>query len=201
MRIGLAILAVVFAVSAAGCGGGSGKSSRASASTSRSTSTSTSPATSAAAGSGSSGTVTVSSDFKPGATISRVHTCDGRDVSLPLHVAGLPSATKEIVVVMRDPDAPGGNFIHWLIANLRPAGGILSLAAGATPSGTVLGRNSFGSLGYRGPCPPSGAPHHYVITVYALGQPSGLGKGFSADDVSALLVLGQGTLTGLYARR
>jgi hypothetical protein len=77
----------------------------------------------------------------------------------------------------------------------------MSLSAGATPPGAVLGRNSFGSLGYRGPCPPSGPAHHYVITVYALGQPSGLRKGFSADDMSALPVLGQGTLTGLYARR
>jgi phosphatidylethanolamine-binding protein (PEBP) family uncharacterized protein len=65
----------------------------------------------------------------------------------------------------------------------------------------VLGRNSFGSLGYRGPCPPPGRAHHYVITVYALGQSSGLRKGFSADDVSGLPVLGRGTLTGLYARR
>jgi len=187
MRTALAILAVLAAVSVAGCGGGSGKSSTKSTSTS--------------GGSGSGATIAVTSDFKPGAVISRVHTCDGRDVSPPLHVAGLPSTTKELVVVMRDPDAPGGNFIHWVIANLQPASGTLSLPAGATPSGAVLGRNSFGSLGYRGPCPPSGAPHHYVITVYALGQSSGLGKGFSADDVSALPVLGQGTLTGLYGRR
>jgi Raf kinase inhibitor-like YbhB/YbcL family protein len=102
---------------------------------------------------------------------------------------------------MRDPDAPGGNFIHWVIAHLTPAGGGLSLTAGEVPPGAVIGRNSFGSVGYRGPCPPSGPAHHYVVTVYALGQPSGLKRGFSADEVSALPVLGQGTLTGLYARR
>jgi len=105
------------------------------------------------------------------------------------------------VVTMRDPDAPGGNFIHWVIAHLAPADGSLSLSAGATPSGAVLGKNSYGSLGYRGPCPPSGPAHHYVITVFALGQASGLKRGFGAEDVSALPVLGQGTLTGLYARR
>ena len=104
-------------------------------------------------------------------------------------------------MVMRDPDAPGGNFIHWVIAHLQPASGSASLRAGASPPGAVLGRNSFGSLGYRGPCPSSGPAHHYVITVYALGQSSGLRKGFSADDVSGLPVLGQGTLTGRYARR
>lgn len=103
--------------------------------------------------------------------------------------------------MMRDPDAPGGNFIHWAIAHIAPENGSVSLTVGATPAGAVLGKNSFGSIGYRGPCPPSGPAHHYVITVYALGQPSGLGRGFTAADVSGLPVLGQGTLTGIYARR
>jgi Raf kinase inhibitor-like YbhB/YbcL family protein len=185
MRTAPAILAVLATVGAAGCGG---------ASASKSSSTSSGPAGSVAA-------IALGSDFKPGATISRAHTCDGQDVSPPLHLTGLPSATKELVVVMRDPDAPGGNFIHWVVAHLKPASRSVSLPAGVTPPGVVLGRNSFGSVGYRGPCPPSGPAHHYVITVYALGQASGLARGFSADDVSALPVLGQGTLTGLYARR
>lgn len=186
MRTAPAILTVVVAVSVAGCGGGSSKSST----------TSPSPG-----GSGSGASIAVSSDFKPGATIPRVHTCDGRGVSPPLHATGLPGGTKELVVTMRDPDAPGGNFIHWGIAHLTAVSGSLSLPAGARPPGAVLGKNSYGSLGYRGPCPPSGPAHHYVITVFALGQASGLKRGFGADDVSALAVLGQGTLTGLYARR
>jgi Raf kinase inhibitor-like YbhB/YbcL family protein len=184
MRTAPAILAVLAAVSAAGCGGGASKSST----------TSSEPSASGAS-------IALSSDFKPGATIPRVHTCDGRDVSPPLHATGLPSSTKELVVTMRDPDAPGGNFIHWEIAHIEPANSSMSLSVGAAPSGVVLGKNSYGSLGYRGPCPPSGPAHHYAITVFALGQASGLQRGFSAGDVSALAVLGQGTLTGLYARR
>jgi Raf kinase inhibitor-like YbhB/YbcL family protein len=185
MRAVTAIVAVLLAaVSAAGCGRGSSNSS-----------------TSSSGGSRPGGSIAVSSDFKPGATIPRVHTCDGRDVSPPLHATRLPSATKELVVVMRDPDAPGGDFIHWGIAHIKPASGSISLPAGAAPPGVVQGRNSFGSVGYRGPCPPSGPAHHYVLTVYALGQSSGLKSGFSADDVSALPVLGQGTLAGAYARR
>jgi Raf kinase inhibitor-like YbhB/YbcL family protein len=176
------LVVLAASLAAAGCGGGgAGGSSKSST--------------------GSGAAIAVSSDFRPGATIARVHTCDGRDASPPLHATRLPGPTAEVVVVMRDPDAPGGNFIHWLIAGLRPRSGSLSLPAGASRAGAVLGRNSFGSLGYRGPCPPSGAPHHYVITVYALGQPSGLKRGFGADEVSGLAVLGQGTLTGLYARR
>jgi Raf kinase inhibitor-like YbhB/YbcL family protein len=139
--------------------------------------------------------------FTADGTLPRRYTCDGQDVSPPLRWSGVPPGTRALALVMRDPDAPGGNFIHWAIADVHPRSGSLSLAAGATPAGVVLGRNSFGSLGYRGPCPPSGAPHHYVITVDALGQSSGLRKGFSASDVDGLTVLGQATLTGLYARR
>lgn len=145
--------------------------------------------------------IKVSSDFGPGGAIARVHTCDGRDSSPPLHATGLPTGTKEIVVTMVDPDAPGGDFTHWGLAHVSAPGASISLAPGAPPPAAVLGRNSFGSLGYRGPCPPAGPAHHYHITVYALGQPSGLARGFSADAVSSLPVLGQGTLIGTYARR
>lgn len=144
--------------------------------------------------------VQVSSDFGPGAAIARVHTCDGRNTSPPLRVTGLPARTRELVVVMVDPDAPGGDFTHWLIAHLSSAGGSMSLAAGASPPEAVVGRNSFASLGYRGPCPPAGPPHHYRITVDALGQSSGLTQGFSAEQVSSLAVIGEGTLVGTYAR-
>jgi Raf kinase inhibitor-like YbhB/YbcL family protein len=144
-------------------------------------------------------TIEVTSDFKPGGVIPRVHTCDGGDSSPPLRAAVVPAAAKELVVVMRDHDAPGGDFIHWAIARIGAS--TISLAAGATPSGAVLGRNSFGSLGYRGPCPPAGDPaHHYEITVYALARPSMLQTGFSAGAVGSLPALAQGSLTGVYAR-
>jgi Raf kinase inhibitor-like YbhB/YbcL family protein len=184
MRTAPAILAAVVLVS--GCG-----------STHKAQSTSTTRSASAPA----SGSIQVSSDFSPGGAIPRVHTCDGRDISPPLRASGLPAGTKELAIVMVDPDAPGGDFIHWGIAHLAPAGGSTSLSAGAHPAGAVLGRNSFGSLGYRGPCPPAGPAHHYHITVYALGQPSGLTQGFDAGAVSSLRALGQGTLIGTYARR
>lgn len=176
-----AILVVLAAPIATGCGG-AGK-----------------PATSASPPAAQA-SIGVRSDFSPGAAIPRAYTCDGRDVSPPLRVVGLPAATREVVVVMRDPDAPGGNFIHWDMAGVEPAKGSVTLAVAAKPPGAVVGRNGFGSLGYRGPCPPAGPAHHYRITVYALGQPSGLKQGFSAGDVAALPILGQRTLTGIYGR-
>ena len=137
MRRAFAIVVAVAGLIAAGCGGGSKPA------------TSSSPPSAA-------GPIHVSSDFGPGAAIPRVYTCDGRDVSPPVRAVGLPAATREVVLVMRDPDAPGGNFVHWDVAGLDPAKGSIALAAAANPSGAVAGRNSFGSLGYRGPPRPSG---------------------------------------------
>jgi Raf kinase inhibitor-like YbhB/YbcL family protein len=147
--------------------------------------------------------IAVSSTFAPGAVIPKAYTCDGVDRSPPLRATGVPARTVEVVVVMRDPDAPGGDFIHWAIAHVSPgAGGTVTLVAGRDPPGAVLGRNSFGSLGYRGPCPPAGDPsHHYKITLSALGKPSRVGAGFPTGALDKLHVLATGTLTGTYSRR
>jgi hypothetical protein len=129
--------------------------------------------------------ITVSSPaFAPGGPIPAQFTCQGRDVSPPLRIAGVPRSARQLELVMRDPDAPSGNFIHWQLIGIAP--GIRSLAVGQTPLGAQAVRNSFGSLGYRGPCPPAGPAHHYVITVTA---------------TSGAITVGAGTLTGTYARR
>jgi hypothetical protein len=71
---------------------------------------------------------------------------------------------------MRDPDAPGGVFIHWTVSRIPPA--VTHIGGGASlPPDVIAGRNSFGAAGYRGPCPPRGAaPHHYVVTLSAIGR-------------------------------
>jgi Raf kinase inhibitor-like YbhB/YbcL family protein len=183
MRTVLVILGLAAGVIGTGCGNAMKRSG-------------TSPAARAS--------IHVTSDFRAGAFIARVHTCDGADRSPPLRAVGLPAGTEEVVILMRDPDAPGGDFIHWALAGIHVPRGTRSLVlpAARAPAGAVAGRNSFGSLGYRGPCPPAGsAPHHYEITLYALGQPSMLKTGFAADAITGLPALASGTLTGLYARR
>jgi phosphatidylethanolamine-binding protein (PEBP) family uncharacterized protein len=90
-----------------------------------------------------------------------------------------------------------GDFVHWAVAGISPARS--GVAAGSASLGTI-GRNGFGTLGYRGPCPPRGPAHHYVITLSALAARSGLEIGFIADQLRTS-ALGVATLVGTYARR
>lgn len=136
--------------------------------------------------------------FTPGAPIPARYTCAGANLSLPLRWSGVPRGTRELVLIMRDPDAPGGNFIHWALAGISPR--TMALPSGA--AGFTRGRNSFGSLGYRGPCPPEGdPPHRYVISLTALLSPSGLGPGFSAAQFKLSRPAPVAMLSGTFARR
>ena len=145
----------------------------------------------ALAGCGSSGSASDlsalrlhSPGFGAGGTIPRTYTCDGPDTSPPLRWSGVPAQATMLELMMRDPDAPNGNFIHWRVSQIPASTD--GLAAGRVPPGTREGRNSFGTTGYRGPCPPHGdTAHHYVITVTAR---------------RGSRVLAVGTLTGTYAR-
>lgn len=137
--------------------------------------------------------------FRPGGRIPTVYTCDGRQSSLPVDWTGVPRGTKELVLVMRDPDAPGGTLTHWAVAGIPPTA--TGFAAGSVPGHVIPGRNSFGALRYAGPCPPVGAKaHNYVLTLSALAAPSGLRPGFNPDQLQSQ-ALGIATLIGTYARR
>jgi Raf kinase inhibitor-like YbhB/YbcL family protein len=196
--------AVLVALILAGCGGSSSGSSKTStsATTASATTASASATTSAATTTSAAPSVTLASGFHlrsaafhAGGSIPRTYTCDGRDAPLPLRWSGVPNATKELVLVMRDPDAPSGPFVHWAVAGISPS------ASTVPTRGVTLGRNSFGSVGYRGPCPPTGAKaHHYVLTLSALATPSGLRSGFSPDQLRSR-ALGIATLIGTYRRR
>jgi Raf kinase inhibitor-like YbhB/YbcL family protein len=167
--------------------------------TSTSTTSTASSTTSPSGGAGLAAGFRLSSPaFASGGAIPTKYTCDGQDVSLPLTWSGVPAATKELVLVMRDPDAPTPDFVHWALAGISPSAS--GFPAGGVSGQVVPGRNSLGSLGYRGPCPPTGASaHHYVITLSALASASGLHSGFSADQIQTQAI-GIATLTGTYRR-
>ncbi|MFS2293999.1 MAG: YbhB/YbcL family Raf kinase inhibitor-like protein [Actinomadura sp.] len=124
------------------------------------------------------------------------------DLSPQLRWSGVPSACRELALTCVDPDAPGGAFVHWMLAGIEPERDVL--AAGEEHPWIARGRNDFGRNGYAGPHPPPGdPPHHYVFTLHALREPSGLTSGFSADDMRDALrdnVIETATLVGLYAR-
>lgn len=113
-----------------------------------------------------------SAAFAANTAIPAVHTCEGADTSPPLEWTGAPASTKSFALVLHDPDAPGGDYLHWTAWNI-PAG-MHALAEGvpnkdSLPDGTQQGKNDFGKPGYGGPCPPSGT-HHYVLEFYALDE-------------------------------
>jgi len=148
-------------------------------------------------------TMTVtSSAFGDGGDIPRRHTCDGENLSPPLAFGGVPSGTGELALLVEDPDAPGGTFVHWT------AWGIPTTASQIPPNvptdNLQQGKNSFGKTGYGAPCPPKGdAPHRYVFTLYALSNTLPLGEGASPSDVSSAIAdiaIAKGVLTGKYGR-
>jgi Raf kinase inhibitor-like YbhB/YbcL family protein len=104
-----------------------------------------------------------STAFAEGQAIPKLYTCDGKNVSPPLAWTGVPAAAKVLALMVDDPDAPGGDFTHWIVFNLPPS-------THSLPEGAKLasqGLNDFAKLGYGGPCPPNGR-HRYIFHLYAL---------------------------------
>jgi Raf kinase inhibitor-like YbhB/YbcL family protein len=112
--------------------------------------------------------------FAPGSAIPTEYTCDGSDISPPLAWSGTPGGTRSLVLVVEDPDAPGGTFRHWAVFDLPPAAKGLAAGYGAGRAADRLreARNDFGEGGYRGPCPPPGPVHHYHFRLLAITRPS-----------------------------
>jgi Raf kinase inhibitor-like YbhB/YbcL family protein len=140
-----------------------------------------------------------SAAFEAGGLIPPRYTCSGADQSPPLAWSGTPAGTASFALIADDPDARG--FVHWVAYNL--SGDSSALPENATRSAEVAeGRNSFGSSGWRGPCPPSGV-HRYDFNLFALDASLSLSGDASAADVWAAMrghILGQATLTGRFGR-
>ena len=147
-----------------------------------------------------------STSFVEGARIPPQHTCEGKNVSPALAWTGLPATTQSLVLIMDDPDASGGTWVHWVVYDL-PAG-----AAGFAedtprsqylPGGARQGLNDFRHLGYGGPCPPRGQPHRYFFKLYALDTRLELPPGATKATVETAMqahILDSVQLVGLYQR-
>jgi len=144
--------------------------------------------------------------FSDAANIPARFTCEGENLSPQLDWSGVPAGARSLALVVSDPDAPGGTFIHWVLYNLPPQ--TTGLPEGLPTSerlssGASQGRNDFGQIGYGGPCPPPGKPHRYIFTLYALDLAPDLPAGLNAARLNNLMrghILEQASLTGLYQR-
>lgn len=147
-----------------------------------------------------------SPDFANGANIPRAFTCDGEDRSPALEWNDALPATKTFALIADDPDAPAGNWVHWVIYNIP--GGARSLTGGVEKKeqladGSRQGRNDFRKAGYNGPCPPPGKAHRYFFKLYALSTELTLAPGAGKSDVERAMaghILGHAEWMGRYQR-
>ena len=147
-----------------------------------------------------------SPDFVPGATIPKAFTADGGDLSPALAWQGAPEGTRTFALIVDDPDAPAGVWVHWVAFDLPAT--VTALAQGQAraatlPGGGRQGRNSWARLGWNGPSPPPGRPHRYFFKLYALGAALGLEPGATAQAVSAAMkgrILAETTLMATSGR-
>src|SRR4030081_2652915 len=141
-----------------------------------------------------------SSAFQQGGNIPSKFTCDGANANPPLHFDQVPAGAKSLALIVDDPDAPGGTFVHWLVWNIDPK--TTDIGEHSAPPHAVQGKNGFGNSGYGGPCPPSGT-HRYYFRVYALDVAQLQGGSTRADLDRAMPghIIGQGQLMGRYPKK
>jgi Raf kinase inhibitor-like YbhB/YbcL family protein len=126
--------------------------------------------------------------------------CHGRNIAPTLYWTGVPPGTVSFALVMTDQDAPvAGGFHHWVVYNIP---GYVNVLKGFSPS--TQGTNSYGFLGYGGPCPPAtGQVHHYIFTLYALTAAGTLEEGLTYDELLPQIspeVIGATVAIGTFVR-
>ncbi len=137
-----------------------------------------------------------SSDFENGGSIPARFTCDGADISPHLAWRDVPEGTKSFALIVDDPDAPGGTWVHWLLCDIPPE--TREIPRDQVPEGTVQVENDFGKEDYGGPCPPGGV-HRYFFRLYALDtEKLDYGKDFYGEIEKHRLA--KAVLTGKYGR-
>jgi Raf kinase inhibitor-like YbhB/YbcL family protein len=124
--------------------------------------------------------------FKADAEIPAIYTADGEDRSPPLRWSGVPLEAKTLTLIVEDPDAPSGTFVHWIAFNIPATIDHLSEGTehrGDYTDGTLQGRNGFDRFGYGGPKPPAGESHRYIFKLYAVDDRLPLEPGATREQV------------------
>ncbi|MDD5116037.1 MAG: YbhB/YbcL family Raf kinase inhibitor-like protein [Candidatus Omnitrophica bacterium] len=138
-----------------------------------------------------------SPEFKHEGYIPGRFTCQGNKINPPMTIEGVPDGAESLALIMDDPDAVGGTFVHWVLYDIPVTG---SIGEDSVPG--KQGINSLGGIGYVSPCPPSGT-HRYFFKVYALDKMLGSREGLSKQDLEKEIsghVLDKAELIGLYRK-
>lgn len=142
-----------------------------------------------------------STAFSHNEKIPSKYTCDGDNVNPALLISGVPDRTKGLVLVMDDPDAPRGTWVHWTLWNIPPE--TAEISENSVSRDAVGGTTNFGSTGYGGPCPPSGT-HRYFFKLYALDTTLSLFSSADKKEIEKAMeghILASAELIGLYSRK
>jgi hypothetical protein len=143
--------------------------------------------------------------FAHGKSIPDEFSCKGRNISPALAWTGAPEKTASYAIILEDPDAPSGTFVHWVIYNIPAISNGLNQAVPHTPTfddGAAQGRNGANHQYYDGPCPPSGT-HRYFFRLYALDTRMQLPPGATAEQLRQAMqahILAQGELMGTFSK-
>jgi len=140
-----------------------------------------------------------SSAFQNNGYIPVKYTCDGENINPPLEILDAPEKAKSLVLVMDDPDAPMGTWVHWILWNINPQ--IQEISENSVPTGAIQGKTNRENC-YSGPRPPSGT-HRYFFKLFALDNTLDLSKEIEATTLMQRIqnnIIDQAELIGLYKR-
>jgi Raf kinase inhibitor-like YbhB/YbcL family protein len=139
--------------------------------------------------------------FAEGGAIPLRYTCDGKDINPPLAFGVAPDGARSLALIVDDPDAPVGTWVHWVMWNIPHD--VREIIENSFPEGAKQGLNDWKRNSYGGPCPPSGT-HRYYFKIYALDKtldiPPTADKAALEKAMSGH-ILAQGQLMGTYRRR
>ena len=142
-----------------------------------------------------------SSAFESGAEIPSRFTCDGESINPPLIFKIVPENAKSLALIVDDPDAPSGIWVHWVLWNIPPT--VTEIKEGSTPAGAVAGINSGSKNAFSAPCPPGGI-HRYFFKLYALDKVFDLPATSTSEDLSNAMeghIMSESRLMGIYQKK
>lgn len=130
--------------------------------------------------------------------IPKKFTCEGEDINPALTIEDIPADTQSLALIVDDPDAPMGMWVHWVVYNIPK--GASRIEENSIPG--EQGNNDFGRQNYGGPCPPSGT-HRYFFKIYALDRELNLKSGLAKKELEKAMqghILDKAELIGLYKK-